>query len=515
MLLKTNKYLKQLNIIHLVILLILIFLLVIIFNFFFYSKYLDLQSETMKKIENESKKMQLNSEMMELARARTRLTSKIIDLDDPFEQDELNLQLETYAGQFAKLRSEFLTLNLTEEEKQLLQNQQQIIPIILPNQRKAVALAMNETPEGRKQAETLLYEIVLPGQAKMIDILGHLIAIEKEIISSLSATSQESLNKLQRQSGIIISITFMVVIFISLIVILRIKSIQSKLLNHQKNLEKIVDTRTKDLRISNIALEESLKEVKSAQSKLIESEKMAALGGLVSGVAHEINTPLGVSITANSHLKTENEQVSQLLKNNELKKSKLTAFIDLVGQSVNIIEINLSRSAELIKNFKKVAVDQSVEDIREIDLSAYAGEILSSLKPKWKHSQVKVETALQENLRITTYPGAIAQLLTNLITNALQHAFDDGKITGTILIEGNRHDSKIFLTFSDDGKGMSQEVMNRIFDPFFTTKRGSGGTGLGMHIVYNLVTQKLHGNISVESTLTKGTQFIIELPEAI
>lgn len=265
----------------------------------------------------------------------------------------------------------------------------------------------------------------------------------------------------------------------------------------------------------NIDLNRTLVELGNTQKQLIEAEKMAALGGLVSGVAHEINTPLGVSISANSHLRTESSRVIDLFKNNNLKKSNLESFLDSVDQTTGILEINLKRSAELVRNFKQVAVDQSSEEIRKFDLSEYVTEILSSLKPEWKHTKVHLECDFPEKIEITTYPGAIAQIITNFVTNAVKHAFDDGKIDGTISIKLSKEEEKVRIVFSDDGNGMDQDILDKIFDPFFTTKRGHGGTGLGMHIVYNLVTQKLNGKIETQSSIGQGTQFSIELPEAI
>ncbi len=269
----------------------------------------------------------------------------------------------------------------------------------------------------------------------------------------------------------------------------------------------------------NEHLEERVKkrtfELESAQTDLIKSEKMAALGSLVSGVAHEINTPLGVSITAASHLSEEAKTFSTQLNENKIKKSQLKHFTDQILEGVKILEINLFRSAELIKNFKQVAVDQSIEDIRTIDLADYLNDVLSSLRPKWKHTQVEVETEFPENLEITTFPGALAQIVTNLVTNSIKHGYDEGKIPGKIKIKLQQSGNKFLLDYSDFGLGMSQENLQKVFDPFFTTKRGAGGTGLGMHIVFNLVTQKLKGKIDCQSEPDQGCHINIELPEKI
>lgn len=290
---------------------------------------------------------------------------------------------------------------------------------------------------------------------------------------------------------------------------------QQQLLEEQAELENRVKDRTEALQIINEALTESIEELNIAQSQLIETEKMAALGRLVSGVAHEINTPIGVSVTASSTLSSDIKRIRDELDNGQLKKSSFEEFLGHVEEGSSIIERNLYRASGLIRNFKQVAVDQSVEEIRKLDLSEYLNEILSSLQPKWKHSKVEVITDFSDGIEITTYPGALAQILTNLISNSLKHGFDGGKFSGEITIKARHNDDSVILDYIDSGKGMSEEILQQIFDPFFTTKRGSGGTGLGMHIVYNLVTQKMKGTINCTSQLGEGCHIIIHLPETV
>ncbi len=290
---------------------------------------------------------------------------------------------------------------------------------------------------------------------------------------------------------------------------------QQQLLEEQAELESRVKDRTEALQITNDILTESLEELNIAQAQLVETEKMAALGRLVSGVAHEINTPIGVSVTASSTLSSDIKKIREELENGQLKKSSFEEFLGHAEEGSSIIERNLYRASGLIRNFKQVAVDQSVEEIRKFYFSEYLIEILSSLQPKWKHSRVKVITDFPEDIEITTYPGALAQILTNLISNSLKHGFDGGKSSGTITIKVRHSDDNVILDYIDSGKGMSKEILQQIFDPFFTTKRGSGGTGLGMHIVYNLVIQKMKGTINCTSQPEKGCHIVIALPKVV
>ncbi|MDK2594603.1 two-component regulator propeller domain-containing protein [Pseudoalteromonas obscura] len=252
--------------------------------------------------------------------------------------------------------------------------------------------------------------------------------------------------------------------------------------------------------------------LKQTQEQLIQQEKMAGLGRLVSGVAHEINTPLGIGITASSHAVKELKECHDLFDSNKLTKTKLQSFIEVMTESLLLLESNLTRAAQLVKNFKQVAVDQSIEELGEVNLGQYLEDILMSLKPKWKHTDITLNTQFSDDIVFSTYPGAIAQILTNLVENAVKHGFDEGKQAGVIEISLVRTDTHIEWTFTDSGKGMNNETLKKVFDPFYTTRRSAGGTGLGMHIVYNIVTQKLQGEISCFSEPEQGCRFTIRLP---
>ncbi|MDR3385922.1 MAG: two-component regulator propeller domain-containing protein [Rudaea sp.] len=290
-----------------------------------------------------------------------------------------------------------------------------------------------------------------------------------------------------------------------------LKRAEESLRNLNEELESRVETRTADLRTANTELRRTLEQLTLAQRQLLESEKMAALGGLVAGVAHEINTPLGVTVTAASYLQEECKRVARLEAENRLTSADLHAFQEAANESAQIILRNLNRADRLIRSFKLVAVDQTTEERRIIDLGAYLNEILTSLGPVLKKSPHHVRVECADALRINTYPGAVYQIISNLVMNSLTHGFEPGQI-GEISIVAQRAGALVLLQYHDNGNGMTEAVRAQIFEPFFTTRRGRGGSGLGMHVVYNLVTQLLKGSIRVESTPGAGATFEIFLP---
>jgi signal transduction histidine kinase/ligand-binding sensor domain-containing protein len=290
-----------------------------------------------------------------------------------------------------------------------------------------------------------------------------------------------------------------------------LKRAEEQLRRLNEELESRVETRTGDLRKANAELRQTLDQLTLAQRQLLESEKMAALGGLVAGVAHEINTPLGVTVTAASHLQEEARRIGKLAAAHSLSAQELAEFHIAANESSEIILRNLNRADRLIKSFKQVAVDQSSEQRRTIDLGAYLNEILISFGPTLKKTAHNVHVDCAEPLTLNTYPGAIYQIISNLLMNSLHHAFAPGQ-TGEITIAVKQSGRLAELVYRDDGHGMSEEVRSRIFEPFFTTRRSQGGSGLGMHVVYNLITQLLKGHINVTSAPDAGTTFAIMLP---
>ncbi len=270
------------------------------------------------------------------------------------------------------------------------------------------------------------------------------------------------------------------------------------------NLEQKVAERTQEL-------SEALAHLKTTQTHLIEVEKMAALGNLVAGVAHEINTPVGIGVTAATQLDKITVDFANLYKSGKMSRPDLEQYLNATYQTSALILKNLTRAAELTQSFKQVAVDQTSEQQRTFVLQEYINEILVSLRPKLKNTGYQVSVHCEETIKCTTYPGALAQILTNLIMNSLQHGFQ-GRATGQITITAIAQAPQVILHYRDDGNGIAPDVINKIFEPFFTTNRQGGGTGLGLHIVYNLVTHKLNGTIRCHSELGKGVDFTLILP---
>ncbi|MDM8557215.1 ATP-binding sensor histidine kinase [Candidatus Parabeggiatoa sp. HSG14] len=279
-------------------------------------------------------------------------------------------------------------------------------------------------------------------------------------------------------------------------------SIENSLLYN--NLEQKVAERTQEL-------SDALAHLKTTQSQLVESEKMASLGGLVAGVAHEINTPIGIGLISASTLTKKTEVAINAFKSNQLKKSTMGAYFDQVNHGSLLILKNLERASELVKSFKQVAVDQNNLEQRSFVVKKYIEDMLVALKPKLQKTPHQITLNGDEQIEINNYPGAFSQVVTNLLMNSITHAYQEEE-EGQLCFDIQSESEQVIIEYSDDGCGIPTEHLPKIFDPFFTTGRAKGGTGLGLHIVYNLVTQKLKGTIQVESVVGVGTTFIINLP---
>ncbi len=278
-----------------------------------------------------------------------------------------------------------------------------------------------------------------------------------------------------------------------------------------ESLEKRVQERTVELAAVNEKLRASLESQQKMQHHLVESEKMAALGGLVAGIAHEINTPLGIGISASSFMDLEAGRCQEKVAANSLKKTELQRYLKDFCELSGLIQANLQRAAKLVHSFKQVAVDQASREIRRLNLKEYFNEIMFSLRPRLKESGVEVILIGPDDLVVMSDPGALPRILASLVKNSLAHAFEP-RGGGRIRLHFMRDGGRVSIFYSDDGKGMDEATRNKIFDPFFTTARARGAIGLGLHVVFNLVSQNLGGKIRCESDITGGTRFIIDLP---
>jgi signal transduction histidine kinase len=278
-----------------------------------------------------------------------------------------------------------------------------------------------------------------------------------------------------------------------------------------ESLEETVAKRTEQLRQRTDELSDTIARLKSMQTQLVEHEKMAALGSLVAGVAHEINTPVGVSVTACSHLNEEILSLHTSFVAGKLTRSAFEQSIDVLRESNAIIGTNLERAANLIRSFKMVAVDQSNEDKRHFKVREYLESVVLALRPRLKKTALSVDLQVDPRLELDSYPGAFSQIFTNLISNSIIHGFDP-KTKGTIDIRIAVQDDQLIMDYQDDGRGLEESVKGRLFEPFVTTRRNQGGSGLGMHIVYNVVTQMLRGRIAYLEDIAHGVHFRITAP---
>ena len=289
------------------------------------------------------------------------------------------------------------------------------------------------------------------------------------------------------------------------------KKAEKELYELNAQLEKRVSQRTLELEKANDALKVSLATLKETQQNLVEAGKMASLGVLVAGVAHEVNTPVGIGVTAASYLEEQTRVFDSKYRNNQMKRSDLENYLAMANDSAKVILENLHLASERISSFKQVAVDQTSQEIRKFNLKSYIEDILISIQPAYKKTKHKVVLTGDDTLSVISAPGALSQVFTNLVMNSLKHGFE-GIEQGTMTIDVHRGENGVEIVYSDDGVGMTPEVVQKIYDPFFTTKRGMGGSGLGMNIVYNLVTRTLGGEIRCESSPGKGAKFYINLP---
>lgn len=276
-----------------------------------------------------------------------------------------------------------------------------------------------------------------------------------------------------------------------------------KILALNTSLEQRVVARTSELSTA-------LKQLTDTQSELRRSEKMSSLGSLVAGIAHELNTPIGNSLTVASTLQHHAETFARNI-DSGMTRGQLQEFVSNTRQGADILMRGLQQAAELVASFKQVAVDQTSEKRRLFSLHDTVGEILRTLGPSLRKTKHRVECAIAAEIHMDSFPGALAQTITNLINNALLHAFVDCD-QGTIKITAQLHTNHVQLCVADDGIGIAEENLQRVFEPFFTTRLGQGGSGLGLNIVYNLVQDILGGSIEVSSNLGQGACFTLNLP---
>jgi PAS domain S-box-containing protein len=267
-----------------------------------------------------------------------------------------------------------------------------------------------------------------------------------------------------------------------------------------------------EMRQAKDAAEAALRNLRETQNSLIEAEKLAALGRLVAGVAHEVNNPVGISLTVASSLERKIAVFAEEVERGELRRSSLNDFVATNRDAASQLVANLNRAAELVQSFKQVAADRNYSDKRIFDLGELTEQVVMSLRPGLRKQNVTLTVDCEPNLTMNSYPGPYGQVLTNLFLNSLAHAFPDGEGGAVDISVRGVNQENVEILFSDNGCGMSPDVRRKAFDPFFTTRRDQGGTGLGLHIVYNIVTNRLGGRLDLDSGSGEGTRIHIILP---
>lgn len=284
--------------------------------------------------------------------------------------------------------------------------------------------------------------------------------------------------------------------------------------NYEQQLKQINEQLETKVQERTQWLENALRNLTHTQAKLIESEKLASIGRMVSGLAHEINTPLGIAVTSASHCETELKHLERLFNQRELAEDDFKQFLLAFTEGMHLVSHNLNRAAHLVQNFRLTGAIQTSDEEEEFELNNCVGIIVNSLQPLLKQHRLSYHFSDDKKIKLNSHPGAIAQILTNLVTNSIKHGFEQVE-HGEINLHIALHADQVHMSFSDNGKGVPLDIQDKIFEPFFTTARKTGGSGLGLSIVHNLVTQKLMGQIKIESQLAIGTRFIITFPATL
>ena len=284
-----------------------------------------------------------------------------------------------------------------------------------------------------------------------------------------------------------------------------------QLQEYSGTLESKVKQRTHELESANAHLETALSNISSAQNELARVERMAALGSMVAGVAHELNTPLGNCLLVASTLEDETRFLMKMMEDGTMRRSDLARYTETATGSTKLLLRGLQQSARLVGDFKQVAVDQSSAQRREFGLSIMLQELAALLHSSLRKTPFTLELDIPADIKLNSYPGPLGQVFTNLVNNAVAHGLD-GLEQGRMRCFAQKQGDHVLIVFEDDGKGIAPEIIKRIFEPFFTTKFGQGGSGLGLSITFNIITNVLGGEIRASSTVGKGSRFEISIP---
>jgi signal transduction histidine kinase len=298
----------------------------------------------------------------------------------------------------------------------------------------------------------------------------------------------------------------------------------TKPIQHQEVLARVsTHLRIRDLTVHlNVKIDEltetrqellkKIEELSQTRQELVQSEKMASLGRLVAGFAHELNTPLGIAVGSASALQDEINKINDLFESEEVDVDEVMSGLQCINKGFDLSLSNLERAANLVSSFKRTAIDQTQDEVRLFDVQKVIEDTIYTLHNQFKKTDIEISVTCSEALIVKSFPGALEQILTNFLINSFIHGFNDGKNAGHINISAQLNGKKLHIEYCDNGKGIATSHLEKIFEPFFTTNRVHGGSGLGMYICYNIITTHLHGTISCESVLGKGVLFKMDYP---
>jgi signal transduction histidine kinase len=357
--------------------------------------------------------------------------------------------------------------------------------------------------------------LTIPGGDELIAVFRHLHLGASDGLSLVMTRGTDEVLAASRASFIRLvglgALMFLCAMGLVVFAANRLAASEARIRELNSHLEDRVEERTHELGVANEHLRETLEHLESTRDGLVRSEKLAALGALVAGVAHELNTPIGNALLVATSLQAEAESFTSTV-SKPLTRVALDHHLETEAAGADMLVSNLERAAELVRGFKQLAADQTSEQRRRFVLAEAVEEVMLAMRPALKRTAFEVSVDVPPDLDMDSYPGPLTQILINFMNNALLHAFegrDEGRMTLAIRAAPGE---RVEIVFSDNGCGMSAEVVTHVFDPFFTTKLGHGGSGLGMHMAFNSVTKILGGTIDVDSAPGQGTRWKLSLP---
>lgn len=421
------------------------------------------------------------------------------------------------AGESKPLAQLLLDKGILQSELNLLTAAQNSSDTLIELENKAFFLLLesgNENisqdrmPENQTKALNILYsEDYLESKRNIMNTLNHFFEIKE-------GRTQHEINKLTSRH-LKYTTSAGLLYLISLIILIYAIVVRHRTVAHfMQYLHSQIQIKTSDLQQQKDALENTIADLKNTQQKLIEAEKMSSMGKLVPSITHEIKTPIGLSITTSSYQKDIITHLIQNIKDNKLTQATLEESINNLNESANIVEENLNNTVKLISSFKQIASDQAINDIREVNLKNYTDTILQTLKPQYKNRPIQIINNIDKQINIKLNTGGYSQIITNLTLNAILHGFSYNN-SGVISFMSCKLDDHLSISIKDNGSGIDADLIGNVFAPFFTTKKDKGGTGLGLHIVKNIVENKMHGSILCTSSQEEGTTFTMTIPTKI